>query len=662
MDYQAERLGLIVDLAEQSMDIVQRFSNDPIDAESIQTGTGPIKNLKQVSADIKFDGQAAIDVAVTELIDTLKTETSVSALIEGLTDTAALAEKSAARAEVASDSANATGKIYDSTAIGLLPANTAPGQYFSVPSPESREYLILYKNNGGVAVEIKRYLSADVLPVKLSRRTELRATDNSPFKKTFFLANEKKLLHAAVGDVGERFEAVENITKRTSGRSGRTAAEFMDSFGKVFARITEKRIRHPEIYEIKASIESAKRNRFRRPLSEAGMLKLAALAEMIHVIIYGQSLSLGENTQVGLSTVPADNALMFHGGVVSNNGKIDAENYQAIRPLASTTTRETPAPGMAAMVAQLLRDEDGIELPILNQMLLMNCPGEGGQRMQDLDKGSTGYTRLMTGIHYGNLRATELNKGYLNQVFYMLQGESSYDIGGGEDPELYQTLFYQLLADLKADTLSATGVSRDPLVIWYQTSSHNRAGKTPGIALKQIEMVEANENYVFSTPVYPLPYSNDLIHVNNVGAMMLGAYGGLAMKRALWDGVKTHPLLFGAPVRVGNNSVLLPRKYSGTPLVLDAEALNPGNFGFSGATAALVDNPVLEVTLAGPDAVKVRFQNPVSAGDKVRYAWIGTADYGCGCLRDSQGDEIVFRHAGVVWPMHNWAPIQELTL
>ena len=46
MDYQAERLGLIVGLAEQSMDIVQRFSNDPIGAGNIQTGSGPIKNLR----------------------------------------------------------------------------------------------------------------------------------------------------------------------------------------------------------------------------------------------------------------------------------------------------------------------------------------------------------------------------------------------------------------------------------------------------------------------------------------------------------------------------------------------------------------------------------------------------------------------------------------
>lgn len=156
MDYQAERLGLIVDAAEQSMDIVQRFSNDPIGADNIQTATGPIKNLKQVSADIKSAGDAVIDVAVTDLIAELKTETSVSALIDGLTDSAAVAAQNATRAVIAADYANATGRIYPSIAIGLLPANTAEGQYFSVPSPLILEDLILYQKVGGGAVEVKR--------------------------------------------------------------------------------------------------------------------------------------------------------------------------------------------------------------------------------------------------------------------------------------------------------------------------------------------------------------------------------------------------------------------------------------------------------------------------------------------------------------------------
>lgn len=175
MDYQAERLGLIVDLAEQSMDIVQRFSNDPIDADSIQTASGPIKNLNQVSADIKLAGQLAIGVAVTELIETLKTVTSVSALISGLTNTAALAEASADRAEVAADHANATGKIYDSIAIGLLPGNTVPGQYFSVPSSKSSEFLILYKNESGAAVEVKRYPSEGYVTALLNNQINISA-------------------------------------------------------------------------------------------------------------------------------------------------------------------------------------------------------------------------------------------------------------------------------------------------------------------------------------------------------------------------------------------------------------------------------------------------------------------------------------------------------
>ncbi|MGO2201164.1 hypothetical protein [Pseudomonas helleri] len=52
-------------------------------------------------------------------------------------------------------------QIYTSVALGL--ASTAQGSYFSVPSPESTEYLILYQNNAGAALEIRRYPSSKVV-------------------------------------------------------------------------------------------------------------------------------------------------------------------------------------------------------------------------------------------------------------------------------------------------------------------------------------------------------------------------------------------------------------------------------------------------------------------------------------------------------------------
>lgn len=56
--------------------------------------------------------------------------------------------------------------VYENTAAGL--AATADGEYFSVPSAENDEYLILYLNDTGSAVEVKRYPSKaaiDGIPV-----------------------------------------------------------------------------------------------------------------------------------------------------------------------------------------------------------------------------------------------------------------------------------------------------------------------------------------------------------------------------------------------------------------------------------------------------------------------------------------------------------------
>lgn len=52
-------------------------------------------------------------------------------------------------------------QIYTSVALGI--SSTASGSYFSVPSPDSSEYLILYQNASGSPVEMRRYPSADAV-------------------------------------------------------------------------------------------------------------------------------------------------------------------------------------------------------------------------------------------------------------------------------------------------------------------------------------------------------------------------------------------------------------------------------------------------------------------------------------------------------------------
>ena len=68
------------------------------------------------------------------------------------------AEAAKTAAEAARDVANSSAGIYQDTTSGL--AGTATGDYFSVPSPLDDEALILYRNDTGIATEVKRYPSA----------------------------------------------------------------------------------------------------------------------------------------------------------------------------------------------------------------------------------------------------------------------------------------------------------------------------------------------------------------------------------------------------------------------------------------------------------------------------------------------------------------------
>ncbi|SEJ69571.1 hypothetical protein SAMN04244572_04932, partial [Azotobacter beijerinckii] len=105
---------------------------------------------EQIAA-IQADASRA-EVARDEAIASAESATdSKNSSIESA-DAATLAKVAA---EAARDAARFSGQIYPDTAAGL--AATADGDYFSVPSAESDEYLILYQHSGALAVEQKRY-------------------------------------------------------------------------------------------------------------------------------------------------------------------------------------------------------------------------------------------------------------------------------------------------------------------------------------------------------------------------------------------------------------------------------------------------------------------------------------------------------------------------
>ena len=79
-------------------------------------------------------------------------------------ETVGAAEFAASRAEIARDSTVLSAGVKNDIAHGL--ASTLNGENFSVLSSSSDEYVILYKNNAGVAVEVKRYPSTEAIDSK----------------------------------------------------------------------------------------------------------------------------------------------------------------------------------------------------------------------------------------------------------------------------------------------------------------------------------------------------------------------------------------------------------------------------------------------------------------------------------------------------------------
>ncbi|THG77762.1 hypothetical protein E5198_16465 [Pseudomonas sp. A-1] len=102
-------------------------------------------------------------------------------------ESVAEAESAAGRAEVARDAAQLSAGVFADTAAGL--AGTVSGKYFSVPSADSSEFLVLYRNNAGVAQEVKRYPSAGLA---INAFAQWRAIDAEAINST----NYRQILDA----------------------------------------------------------------------------------------------------------------------------------------------------------------------------------------------------------------------------------------------------------------------------------------------------------------------------------------------------------------------------------------------------------------------------------------------------------------------------------
>ncbi|GAB4018628.1 hypothetical protein GCM10028808_53810 [Spirosoma migulaei] len=231
----------------------------------------------------------------------------------------------------------------------------------------------------------------------------------------------------------------------------------------------------------------------------------------------------------------------------------------------------------------------------------------------------------------------------------------------------YPTSLRQLRSDLNTDVKAITGQKNDLIVLSYQPASHNVWSVYPGIALELLNLALTEKNFYLGPVMYPYTYVDD-IHLDATSYTKVGALAGYIMKRILIDGVDFKPIYLKSWSYQGKvlEAVFnVPVK----PLILDTVLVSdPGGYGFSMLSGSIAGPNVVSGSVVRPDTVRLIFDAPITPGMVFRYSINGTTGKSGptqgsrGCLRDSQGNTVIYDQTGINYAMHNWCPIFEQVL
>lgn len=368
-----------------------------------------------------------------------------------------------------------------------------------------------------------------------------------------------------------------------------------------------------------------------------------------HLLIGGQSLSVGAVSEVVSTEQPYDN-LMFVTGV-----RAGAVGLTSFVPLVETwdgAQGETIASGLANLLTELTSDELG------GVRTLASACGVGGQPYSALRKGTGPYATGMAQVAAAKLLADAMGERYAVRAFAVIHGETDHQGGN----QAYDANLLEWQDDVEADVRLATGQLEPVVMLTDQMSSFTALGSASStIPQQQLAAAAARPDRIFVVgPKYMLTYVADGVHLTGDSERWMGELYAKVWRRVLVEGEPWHPVSPRAVTRDGA-TIDIAFWVPSPPLVLDTTLVtDPGNYGFtvvdsSGATPAIVS-----VELVADDTVRITLAAEPTGGNlRVRYALDGIAGQpggpitgARGNLRDSDATPSRFGYPLYDWCVH----------
>ncbi len=587
--------------------------------------------------------------------------------------------------------------VYTSSALGL--AGTVSGGHFSVVSPESDEYLILYRNDAGTSTEVDRYPNAT--GTKKASETAQAAYELSPsralspdipwavvdeFLRVILGVRADGVVSAildklpgldligdyawAITDVngvvllgikwsGELVTFGQATTTPTAYVSGPNGAQdiWMLVGGEPYQLTSSGDNYNPTVAS--GQVFFIKRDgpvqQVTLSAPEVGQLASFVL-EVLHIIGSGQSLCMGSTSPATTFQPPAANRLLTIQDGVRLTVDTDVLASEMVAPFKPMIAKnwETPAVQLTAQINRLRG------LPA-RAASLTSVHGRGGVGITNLWKGTQPYANAITAVTAAKAECDRLGYGYRVPFIDWIHGENDRNSAAG----LYTSRLMQMQADYETDIKAITGQAQGVPLLLDQISNWTAYGDTESLVpFEQLQVALDNPSrFLCAGPKYWAQSSPDGIHLPSQNSMRLGAQHARAAQ-AIIDGHSWLPTHCVSAVRSGA-TVTLKFHVPNGPLVIDTvNVIDPGNWGIRWVDDSL-SATVSAVRLVGNDTVIVTLSSvPTGTNQKIGIADIGTPNAAAGpatgpraCLRDSNPDLDAYGQPVFNWACHQRVPV-----
>ena len=359
-----------------------------------------------------------------------------------------------------------------------------------------------------------------------------------------------------------------------------------------------------------------------------------------HIILYGQSLSMGWECPEVITTEPVENCYMIGSSPMINHGNDQSLSLNPLKAVKWASGGEQPVVALTNSFATLYNDNHSVPQKFIGT----NC-GEGGKSIERLMKQCTNGTNYYTTEFLDTINSAKsavdtIDKTISCPAIFFMQGEYNYvsltgaglepDTDATSDKDQYKQYLMQLKNDMQADIMEKYGQSKKPLFFIYQVAGTYINRKDMSITMAQIEFAEENDDVFLMNSTYGMPdYNGGHLSTNGYrwyGEMMAKSMYQVFENRKQWNGLEL------ANIQIDGKKVLCDFRVPVLPLVFDTwtkeERTNNGFRVFKDDSEITIEDISIE-----ENRVIITTNTELTGTIEVTYA--GQGPTGSGNLRDS---------------------------